>query len=241
MMSVVEDMEEPRNAEVFRGHLDECIRHLAKCLNTHAPPGLKGAEKARQPIADFCGVVVKTVSEWIVGRSKLIGEQRIKMMCCLDMLGYRVTELERLTVKRELAELIGYGIMDVHQIATAIGYKNSNDVFRIVTRQQKRMDPDRAEKLWTLLKEKRPELGQKKREMRERCQLGFSLMDAVHQRKVSAVVSIMEGLLSLLESKDVGEAFANSLTDLPPQGKDTFLKLSESLHDLSMKLVQKTR
>jgi hypothetical protein len=72
-MSIVDDTEKPVGTEVFRGHFNECLKHLAKCLEAKAPKGLAGAMKARQPIADFCGVVAPTVTGWLEGNSRLIG------------------------------------------------------------------------------------------------------------------------------------------------------------------------
>lgn len=48
-------MNEDRH-EVFRGHLEECLRHLGTSLASSVPKGSRGAAQAKKPLADFCGV-----------------------------------------------------------------------------------------------------------------------------------------------------------------------------------------
>lgn len=237
-MSDVDIVQRAETLEVFRGHFDECMEHLKRCFDAHFPKGLSGAEKARQPIADFCGVPLSTVSSWFLQRNRVIGDSRIKMMCCLDALGYRVLELEKpQNGKRILAELVGYGLLTPQQVTNSMAYVDWPEVSRFIWKG-KRPLPDKEERLHNICKEWRQRLQAKKQEMREKCKLGFSLMDSVRQRKVSAVMSIMEGLSSLLGSKEVGEPFADSLKDLSQEEKRTILHLADSLHELSQKLAQ---
>jgi len=240
-MNDVEIVEQAETLEVFRGHLDECVEHLKKCMDANAPKGLSGAMKARQPIADFCQTIPPTVAGWFAKRSKISGEFRIRMMCCLDTLGYRVLELEKLkNGKRMLAELIGYGLLTTQQAVDSMAYTEAKKLFRFIW-EGKRTLPEKEERLYNICKEWKQKLQVRKQEMRERCKLGFSLMDSVRQRKVSAVMSIMEGLSSLLESKDVGEPFVDSLKDLSAEEKRTILHLADSLHEFSQKLAQQVQ
>jgi hypothetical protein len=226
--------------EVFRGHLDECLEHLRQCLEAHFPRGLKGAEKARQPIADFCAVEATTVRSWLRQENPPSGIGRVSLMCFLDLLGYRVIELEKFQSMREFAELIGYRLISVKEAAEALGYANNHHIYEVLLLNEK-IGADKEKRMWNICKERRLELAQKKEEARQKYQLSFSLMDSVHQRKVSAVISIMEGLLSLLESNEVGDAFEASLNDLSPIEKNAMLRLSEKLHELSIKLAQQNQ
>lgn len=240
-MSIVESVETPERPEVFRGHLDECLRHLSKCLSAQFPPGLKGAEKARQPIADFCDVHVSTVKYWLdKGAAILKGDFKLRLMCCLDVLGYRVIELEKTRSLRELAEVIGYRVMTGQEVSIALGYANNDEVLRLL-KTGKRVMPDRRERILILCSEKRDELSRRKQAALESCRLEFSLTDSVRQRKVSAVTCIMEGLLAMLQSQEIGEPFTKSLADMAPGDRHTVLELSDCLHTLSVKIAQQNQ
>ena len=83
--------------EVYREHLDECFRHFARRLLQKAPRGSKDSTKSRKPIVDFCEVCDTTVVDWVNAESLMpTGENRIKLMCFLDLNAYRVFALERL-------------------------------------------------------------------------------------------------------------------------------------------------
>lgn len=230
------DVESVRSPEVFRGHLDECLAHLKHCLDVHFPCGLSGADKARQPIAKFCNIRTSTVKAWLERTRFAEGTQKLVLMCCLDLLGYRVIEFEKLGSKREFAELIGYRIISVEQAGQLLGYANSNskDTYRFL--QSKKPNTDKAERMLCACKEKRSELAQKKEEARQKCQLSFPLHDAVVQGKISAVTSIMEGLLLLLNSQEVGQSFANNLENLSSQERQMILRLSDLLREFAMKM-----
>lgn len=223
--------------EVFRGHFAECFAHLKKCMEANSPRGLSGVKKSRQPIADFCGISAVTVGRWFDGKSKPIGEFYVRMMCFLDMVGYRVIELEKLGNKREFAELIGYSLLDLQQAANLMGYKNTHEISAVVKRKQG-TSGEKEERMGTICKDMRPTLALRKEELRQKCQLGISLTDSVRQRKISGIMNIMGGLLDLLESKEVGAVFSDGLAKLPPGEKQVVLHLSDVMHDLSTKMVK---
>ena len=104
--------------EIFRGHLEECVRHLGTRLVSGMPYSPRGIAKKLKPIADFCGVTNRSVSRWLVARRFPVGEVLIKFSCYLDMIGYRVIELERMPKsRRNFAELIGFGVLSSRQAA----------------------------------------------------------------------------------------------------------------------------
>lgn len=233
------EKQQPENKEVFRGHLDECVEHLAGCLQAHVPKGTKGVESARQPIADFCGVNNWTAKTWLDSTgSNLIGDGKIKMMCFLSMMGYYVFDFEQLGERRRVAELIGYSVLTAEEIANLVPC-GTRGVYRYVFfGDGERKNQTKKERLQEIARQKREELAQKKEEARVKYRLSFSLLDSVRQKKVSAVMSIMQGLQAMLESSEVGDPFAESLRNLPPSEKRTLLRLSEHLNSLSVKLAR---
>lgn len=239
-MNDIQVAEIAEREEVFRGHFEECLDHLWHCFNAHFPKALRGTEKARQPIADFCGVEAKTVGEWMKGRSSIVGEGRIKLMCYLDLLGYRVIELEKLRTMKELAEVIGYGVLTSKQVGELLGYVKIQDVYNVLL-LKRGTSKEKQERARGICAEKRAELTQKKEEACQKFCLGFSLMDSVQQRKVSAIVSIMEGLLAMLESSEIGKPFSDNLQNLSPQERGTILRLSDSFHALASEMVMQNR
>lgn len=223
--------------DVFQGHFDECLEHLSQCLDAHFPRGSKGADKARQPIAEFCGVLTSTVRGWFERPDSVIGALKISMMCCLDLFGYRVLELEEFKGMREFAELIGYKLISIQKATELLGYSHAHET-NCLLRSSMGLSKEKEERMWSICKERRLELAQKKEEARQKCRLSFPLADYVEQRKVSAVMSIMDGLLAMLDSKGVGDSFLGSLRNLSPSEKRTLLRLSERLDSLSVRLAR---
>ncbi|MEK7390716.1 MAG: hypothetical protein AAB635_01090 [Patescibacteria group bacterium] len=119
--------------EVFRGHLDECLRFLGNTLVASIPKGSKGAAQAKRPLADFCGVSIDCVQQWLRNASLPIGEQRVKLMCYLDMMGFRVIELERMPkIRRNFLELIGFGLISGRQAAELLGYTTVSRTYEVL-------------------------------------------------------------------------------------------------------------
>lgn len=236
-MDEIQTAENAERQEVFRGHFDECLEHLGQCFDAHFPKGSTGVDKARQPIADFCGVVVSTVRGWFNRPSSSIGESKVNMMCFLDLIGYHVLELENLKDTRELAELIGYRVISVPQAQELMCYGDAKSVYDTIF-SRVGMSEIRKERMRNICRERRAELAQKKEEARQKCQLGFSLTEHVEQRKVSAVMSIMDGLLAMLDSRGIGDSFLAGLRDLSSSEKKTLLRLAERLDSLSIRLAR---
>lgn len=114
---------------VFRGHFDECLKHLGKSIFALVRRCSEEATLAKKPVADFCGVQICSVSRWLRGTVLPIGEQYIKLMCYLDLVGYRVIELERMPKgRRYFAELIGFGLISSKQAAEQYGIVDPDDL-----------------------------------------------------------------------------------------------------------------
>jgi hypothetical protein len=240
------------NKEVFRGHLEECFQHLKKSLDSKAPKGSRGALTVKKPIADFCGVGVSSVARWFRRTGLLpIGETLIKLMCYLDMAGYRVIELERMPKgRRGFVELLGYGLLSGDKAIELLGYSENSTLLKVLQGHHG-TSKDKEQKMWDFWKEKKEELEKTKEELQKQFgsrSLGTKskVLPRTNVSKVSdqhvsatrqiAVVSIMEGLLKLLEEDSFGKLTNGNLAALQ-KSADTVLRLSAHLSALSSRLI----
>lgn len=235
--------------EVFRGHFEECLKHLGTRLASSVPRGSRGAAQAKKLVAEFCGVTINSVTRWLHGTGSFpIGEPLIKLMCYLDMVGYRVIELERMPkVRRNFAELVGYGLLNSDQAAEFLGYSSMSALYQVL-QGHRGASEDKDQKMWDAWKERKEELQQKKEKSQELYRLDIPLkvrpkteVSKMSERQVSAfrpkaVVSIMEGLLALLEENSFEKLSNGELADLK-QSADTVLRLSAHLSALSSRLI----
>lgn len=232
---------------VFRGHIDECLRHLAASINERASKGSWGAGQAKEPAANFCAVTVSTVARWLNKTTLPIGEQLIKMMCYFDLIGYKVIEFERLPrVRRNFAELIGFGLLSSQEASQLLGYTSVSTLYQVLQGTQGASE-SKDQKMWDVWKERKQDLQRKKEQAQEIYRLDIPLRvrpkTTIQQEDVgtspcvqTAVVNIMEGLTSLLE----GDSFKNpSEKDLNilKQSAGTILRLSARLSTLSSMVI----
>lgn len=228
--------------EVFRGHLDECFKHYCVKANFHATRGSNRAAEAKRPMAEFCGVEVSSVTRWIRGGGFPLGDVMLKLMCFLDVIGYRVIELEKMSkYRRGFAELIGYGLLSGDEAAKATGYSHTSTLFQIFLGNGN-PSKGKEELMWNMWKQRREELEKKKVE----CQKLYASpsrsqpkTDDVRQKLTStppsnkALVNIMEGLLELLKESSPDEDFGDSV--------DTVLQLSAKMSSLSSRLIMQKK
>jgi len=225
----------PEELEVFRGGLEECIEHLSRCISSNAEKHLD-VVVARQPIAEFCKVTPNTVKSWLEGGS-IVGQSRIRLMCFLDTLNYRVLELEKLGNVRPLTEILGYGLMPFEDVLAALKYTSMQHLLGALLGKDG-MQESRQTEVWKIVKEKKLELSAKKEECRQKLQPQFSLAEAIQQRKASAISSLADALLMLLETPEIRVPFFKNLKNLSAAERKIFLQLSGSLNDVSIKLAQ---
>ena len=237
-------------SEVFRGHLEECLRHLGASIAERFPKQAREAAQAKKPIANFCGVTIKSATLWLKDNSLPTGETLIKLMCYLDTIGYRIIELERIPKEqRNFAELIGFGILSAREAAELVGYDKPSRLYELF-RRNVGIGKEKKQKIWDLWKEKKDVLELKKEQTQKlywsetllaapkelQHQLALATKEAIPTKQQApphkaTVVSIMEGLLSLLE-----ESPGDTLADL--QGfTEVVLRLSASLNLLSSRLI----
>lgn len=237
----------------FRGHVEECVKHLAARIMEVCPRGTSAFTEIKRPIAEFCGVSIQTATDWIFRSSHLPrGEQYIKLMCFLDLNGYKVIELERMPPKcRNFAKLIGFGLVKSEDAVEMLGYHQVSELFRVL-RGEGGISPAREEKLWDMWKARKDKLDEviEKAEMRFRINLSRSESQGAEDVSASkpsnsnfsdcprdGVVDIMQGLLKLLDS-----GVLQNLTDADwaalRNSSSTVLRLSSHLSTLSAKLVK---
>lgn len=221
-------------AEIFRGHIDECIEHLSQCIDAHAQ---KPREKAvaRRPIADFCKVADNTVKGWMEG-SLPVGQAKIRLMCLLDMFGYYVLELEKLRGKKSLSEIIGYGLLNAQEVADVLKFSSTQHLFGVIFGIEG-TSPAREDAILNFVASKKVELAQKKENARRTCRLNFSLTDFAQHKKKSVIISVMDGLNALLSS-EIGDVFKGDLKDLSSSEKKIFIRLSRNVEDIFQLMAQ---
>lgn len=232
--------------EVFRGHFEECLNHFGISLASRAPKGTREAGQAKRPMAGFCGVGIGSVERWVRGAGLPVGGQHFKLMCYLDMAGYRVIELERMPkVLRNIVELISFGILSAQEATKLLQYSIISQLF-VVLRGDQGISKEKEQKAWDIWKERRKELEKKKEQARELYCLDIlpkvstkaelSRPATVLMSRKTAVVNIMEGLLALLEESSFEKISEDNLAELR-QSADMVLNLSARLSALSSRLI----
>lgn len=218
--------------EIFRGHFDECFKHLSRRFTEKFARGTREAWQAKEPFAAFCGCQVDTVANWLRGGAVPVGEGYFKLMFFLDMLGYKIIELERMPkVQHNFAELVGFGLISGQQAAELLGYVATSKLYE-VWRGVCGSSEEKEQKMYEEWKKRKEELAQKKERA---CELyHFDVLSSGGSRRVEkakpvAVVSIMQGLLTLLED--------DQLVNLTPSDANTVLQLSARLSTLSSQLI----
>ncbi len=242
--------------EVFRGHLDECIQHLSELFLQTYPRGSKEAATAKRPMAKFCKVTIDSVTRWLYRTASLpVGEARIRLMCFLEVNGYRVLEMERMSVRhRNFAMLIGYGLLDADKAAEMLGYGHTSLLYQIF-RGDHGPSEDKDQKMWDIWKGRKDQLDEAMEQAGKKFRIplaGPENHGPIHQEPPAStsanspassgcprdgVVNIMEGLLKFLDSGVLENLTPEDWVTLRKSGS-TVLRLSSHLSTLSAKLVK---
>lgn len=245
--------------EVFRGPLEECIKHFSMRFNEAYPKGGRGTHAAKKPIAAFCGVHIASISRWFYDSERLpLGKERIKLICFLELNGYRVTESEKLpNIRRNFAQLLGFNLIDAKEAAELIGYSHSSQLY-VYLRGEGGVLKDREQKFWDLWRARRDKLEQAKEEAGRKYRLDFSsntrskgpvlketepppsprrhLATASVDHSDDGLIDIMQGLLKLLDSR-LPSGVDDSVCDALRGSSGTILRLSSRLSALSARIV----
>ena len=236
--------------EVFRDHLSECLKHFGHWFNSRAPRKKRGRSEKMRPMADFFQTKVSVIQPWLdEGDILPRGKFRIKLMCYLDLHGYKVIEFERMPkVLRNFSELIGFGVLSAREAVALLQYKKLSTIYEVLFGKNN-TSKDREDAMWRIWKEKREELEGKKKYAQNHFLLKILFEPPVrspipvilpvnHSGEVSvgeknAVLKMLESSLTLLE----GEMFNNFSDGELSTFAETILRLSSRLNALSSKIL----
>ncbi len=230
-------------AEVYRGHFDECLKHLGRTIRAQKPKGSKGAERVLQPIAGFCHAVPSSIKNWLFEPDQVpSGSPMIRMMFYLDLLGYKVIELEKMqSGTKRLAELIGYTIVTAEVATAFIGYSSISTLYKVLQGDQNPC-AEKMEKIRVLCKKYMNELNEKKRTAKETYPLAISLsaQRVITSPEVTtipnATMLIMQGLLGLLDDTLLKTVTESDLGNMQESHRDTILQLATRFDTLRVTL-----
>lgn len=238
-----------RPPEVYRGHFEECMADLSRRLDRRHPKGSHHANEDRKKIAEFCGVGTQTVLRWLNGDNIPQSSVLIKLMCYLDMLGYRVIEVERMKEsRRRFFVLIGFGVITLEQASQGLGYFKSSNLTAVL---QGKFDCDetKKERMYNTWFANKEALSESRRAAAERLGINLLKEQPVQEPvklsgkggpkrvslRVQTIVHIAKGLSILLS-----EPFdASDFTALGDHTGD-LLKLNACLSDLGSELIQRS-
>ena len=240
--------------EVYRDHFAECLVHFSKWFNKKCPARSRGRSEKLKPLVDFCNVTVQTAQRW-VDNPELVpkGEGLIKLTCYLDLHGYRIIEFERLhKVLRNIAEVIGFGVLSAEQVGNIVGYPVSS--LYEVYRGDQALTKDKESRIYELWKDKRGELEVRKREAFKSARLEILFKqssNSVEQQvltllkpmnslasRQTATLAIMRGLLGLLDEGLFSDLSPTELAGFENSDRLRILQLSNHFTVLSSKLIQ---
>lgn len=248
-------MNQERKPEVYRGYLDECLRHLGSNITSKTPQAASAARDIKEAMAKFCGVTLDTVSRWLhATRHPPVGLVLIRLMNYLDLMGYRVLELEKSsTAIRNFSELLAFNLLTNEQAVKVTGYTQPSALYQVLLSKYGVSD-ERKQKMWETWKECKDQLAKKKEEERVKVPpLPYQATShpAVippspkarplsSSRRSTAITSIMNGLLSLLQDVPLQTLPADMLVELR-QSADTVSNLLVHLSTLNSRLTEKKR
>lgn len=239
-------------SEIFRGHVEECLRHLGLKLYQGISKGSRGAAEAKRPMADFCRVTVDTTTRWLNDPRHLpVGEVYIRLVCFLSINGYKVLELERMKPKvRNFARLIGFGLVTSQEAAEMLNYSQVSTLFQVL-RGDHGATEGRGEKMWDMWQVRKDKLDKVVEDATEKYRLSFLnppiqpdvLSSTSSEVRVTTgcprdgVINIMQGLLSLLDAGTLQNPTDADWVALRGSS-GTILRLSSHLSTLSAQLVK---
>lgn len=247
-----------RVPEVYREYFEECMRHFSSAFRGKVPKGKRGRSACMKPMADFCGVIGKTITGYLGGTSLPKGELYMRVICYLDLHGYRVIEFERLPeVKQNFWELIGFSVISGEEAAALLNYPRVQDLFRVLRGEYSAVG-GREEKMLNIWKEKKEELRARKKKALESQRLDFLFSTRVLPFRSDQIVesikstgsqsscrkatlSIMRGVLSFFEEGLFDNLTGEEIENLKKNDGPAVLQLSAHLSQLSSRLMTEKR
>lgn len=234
-------MKEPK--EIVRGTLTECFQRWTRDMERRFPKGTKGAEQSRQPMADFCGVSPSTVSRWALGHEMPKGETWFKLVSFLNLLGYRIVEMENVPeINRKVVELITFQIVALEEAQRRLDYATPSGVYSMLRGDNKPLE-HKQEIMFALWKQNRGPLEEKKKKLlqeltgmtdRESTDVaGEETASARIENSDDGLTDLITGLIKLLGQPNMVERLRTS-----PEGKNAVLRLTGRLSELTARLME---
>ncbi|MCX6745305.1 MAG: hypothetical protein NTX82_07345 [Candidatus Parcubacteria bacterium] len=251
-------METTTKPEIMRGHVEECLAHIAQKLLLL---GKRSPQKKEviATMANFCGVTHDPASRWLHGSGSMpIGDQKIKLMCWLDLIGFRIIELENMTESfRGITELIAFGLITGADAAKIIGYAEPSTVYKVIY-EQMNTTTEKKEIIWQLVKGKKTELLQaKENAIKQLPAFAATLLPSTLQTEpakpepesvdteligspantfTQGFLSLLQGINTLLESEAATRLTDQELAALPASQSESISKLATKLTALKNRL-----
>jgi hypothetical protein len=155
----------------IHGTMKECWRHYAATL----PMNDKNVVEYRRPIMDFVKVQQHTIRIWMNAVTLSdeeaqfpVGEPLIRLRYFLDMLGYKVQELEALpAITRVTGALAAYDVVTFEQLRQELVYEKMSTLYQCL-HGVSNFSPDRAEFAQALVDKHSAELAKRTRAWKER-------------------------------------------------------------------------
>lgn len=217
-------------SDVYRGHFDECISHFKRAFDREYPPSSRNRLKSgAQTIADFCGVDLTTVGDWLASggtKHRIIGLSYVRMVCFLDLNGYKIIELERLPPAiRKFAELIGYNVVSVDKATSTVGFTQPAEFYALL-RGTRTISKDRESRMWGFWKQLREQLEHNKREALKKHLITFRRQPVLGETIAISDATKLSGLSQTSGHRVVALHLMHGLRVLLDEG--IFDSLSES-------------
>ncbi len=208
-----------RVSEVYRGHLSECFRHFGRLFRSKVRTRSRGRTNLAKPMVDFFQASAQTVLRWLDDEFSALprGEAGLKLLCYLDLHGYRVIELEHMDIPlRYLTELIGFSVISGKEAAKLLGYHDAQQIYAVVAGTDG-VSAEKKDHMYEIWKDKKDLLDTKKQQAFEKSRLEFLFKsDPAASPTANAVFTILEEAIGLVEHLSESEisAFDDNITGL---------------------------
>lgn len=180
--------------QLFRGYFGECWEHFSNAFNLKFPPCTRNLSVMREPMKRFCSVTDQSLRRWLSKEgTEPGGEIQFRLMCFLDLHGYKIIELERLPISaRAMAEIIGYQIMSAGELAKKIGYAQTQTLYDVLHRNTPTSDAV-ATNMRTVWSERKQELAAKKKFCFDTMRMKFILEQNLNVSGAQLTLAVIAG------------------------------------------------
>jgi hypothetical protein len=183
--------------------------------------------KIRRLLSQLFGVNPETVSAWMKGERRFVGETRVKLMVFQQLIGERVAGFSELPRKRrELAEVLAFGVRTIEEIRITLGYAEQQAIHSLLKGDTETLPAAKGTALNILLKQTakereeqrvhwlaaiEEELGitQEQIEQRSRTSVEVVVREVTHEAEI--VANLVTTLSLVLDSGGSESGFSEAL------------------------------